>query len=660
MLLEAIELKNFRQFRNEKIEFAQGVDGRNVTIILGENGTGKTTFAQAFRWCLYGKTDFLDQVLLNKLVAGQMMPGQSEEVRVQLKLQHGQVHYTLIRQQVYHFSNSGKLRADSTTFAICLKKQDGNTEYIKASQLDNTVRNILPEDLSRFFFFDGERIEKMSKEISSGKSTEDFANAVRALLGLNGMISALKHLNPKSTKSVVGSFNKDYDSGSDAHIAELTKTITDCVATLERIDAEIENADRQIDDAEERKQQNEQEIRGYKDGQEQQAKKSELEQRMQAVEAAKVRTITELFDTFHSGMSTFFSLRMMNDSLEFLSGQDILGKDIPSIDYKTIDYLLKNKVCLCGTHLDEGSIPYQKIVDLIQYLPPQSISTTVSDYKREARSRLNRPEDLPSKVKETESILVNQDAEISDYQEEIRAVEDRLSRNDVDAVRALYSEIKVCEKTIQEFQTKRDELLKEKGAKEETRKRTETQRQELSLKNGQNRKIEMCQAYAMRLYDKIYEIYTSSEEKVRERLQNTINEIFCQIYEGGLSVAIDEKYRLTVTANNYEGEVETSSAQSVAVIFAFITGIIRMARENQNLDNNLLTSEPYPLVMDAPLSTFDKRRIRTVCESLPKTAEQVIIFIKDTDGELAERHLGEKIGSRHSFEKKNEFETRLR
>ena len=63
--------------------------------------------------------------------------------------------------------------------------------------------------------------------------------------------------------------------------------------------------------------------------------------------------------------------------------------------------------------------------------------------------------------------------------------------------------------------------------------------------------------------------------------------------------------------------------------------------------------------MDAPLSAFDKRRIKTVCEALPETAEQVIIFIKDTDGELAEDYMGDKIGSRHHFDKKNEFETVL-
>ena len=87
-----------------------------------------------------------------------------------------------------------------------------------------------------------------------------------------------------------------------------------------------------------------------------------------------------------------------------------------------------------------------------------------------------------------------------------------------------------------------------------------------------------------------------------------------------------------------------------------------MARDNRNAtdaDAQLLSSEPYPLVMDAPLSAFDKRRIRTICKALPETAEQVIIFIKDTDGDLAEEYMGDRIGSRHRFDKINEFETQL-
>jgi len=86
-----------------------------------------------------------------------------------------------------------------------------------------------------------------------------------------------------------------------------------------------------------------------------------------------------------------------------------------------------------------------------------------------------------------------------------------------------------------------------------------------------------------------------------------------------------------------------------------------MARQSRNPENEneMLVSEPYPLVMDAPLSAFDKKRIKTVCDILPKVAEQVIIFIKDTDGEIAEINMGEKVGMRYLFNKKNEFETYL-
>ena len=82
-----------------------------------------------------------------------------------------------------------------------------------------------------------------------------------------------------------------------------------------------------------------------------------------------------------------------------------------------------------------------------------------------------------------------------------------------------------------------------------------------------------------------------------------------------------------------------------------------MARSNK--DDEMLSTEAYPLVMDAPLSAFDKARIQTVCETLPNIAEQVIIFIKDTDGEIAEKYLSDKIGVKCRFDKLNEFETQL-
>lgn len=206
MLLQSIKLENFRQFRNESIDFADGSDGKNVTIIIGENGTGKTTFAQAFFWCLYGETEFSDKSMLNKLVATEMRPGQEKKVQVTLKLRHGEVDYTLIREQIYRKDNANRIKADNTVFDIATKDSSGNTTYVKKSQCESEVKSILPKELSRYFFFDGERIEKMSKDISTGKKATDFAEAVKGLLGLNAMYSAIQHFNPRIRSSVISSY----------------------------------------------------------------------------------------------------------------------------------------------------------------------------------------------------------------------------------------------------------------------------------------------------------------------------------------------------------------------------------------------------------------------------------------------------------------------
>lgn len=308
-------------------------------------------------------------------------------------------------------------------------------------------------------------------------------------------------------------------------------------------------------------------------------------------------------------------------------------------------------------------MPYEKVKSLLDVIPPKSLSTYVTDFKKESKRRAGALQDLVEQMQENLATASQQSDDIMDKTDELHKIEAKLSGKDVsEKVRAINNEIQICVKTINKCNNDRDKLNIERGGLEKERERADTERQNLTLLDEKNRKTQMYLTYARKIYEELENVYRTSEEEIRNRLQDTINDIFKQIYEGGLSLTIDSKYHITVQANDYEGDVETSTAQSISVIFAFITGIIKMARENRNAsddDAKLLSSEPYPLVMDAPLSAFDKRRIKTVCEALPETAEQVIIFIKDTDGELAEDYMGNRIGSRHQFDKKNEFETNL-
>lgn len=663
MLLQSIKLENFRQFRNESIDFADGNNGKNVTIIIGENGTGKTTFAQAFFWCLYGETEFSDKNMLNKVVASELRPGQEAKVQVVLKLKHGDVDYTLIREQVYRKDSSNRIKPDNTVFDIAKKDASGNTSYIKKSACESEVKGILPKELSRYFFFDGERIEKMSKDISNGKKAADFADAVKGLLGLNGMYSAIQHFNPRVRSSVISNYEASYNSQSNAKIKEYTDTINRCNAEIEQIDARIEELDSEIETATVRKGDKVKELKQYEEGEKLQEEKEKLQRKIAAAEKSKANVYKLMSKDFNGNLSSFFSISLIQRALELLSEKDFAGKDIPYMHAKTIEYLLKQKVCLCGTHLDEGTIPYAKVKELIDFLPPQSISTTIGDFKKESKRRAVDKKDLYGQLADHMAVISQQDDDLTDLRDDLAIVEGKLSGGDVrDKVRAINHEIQVCDQTIAKDRAERDRKIAEKARKESERDRADTERRNLTLLDETNKKIEIYKTYAERIYKELLVEYSASEEKIRTRLQTTINDIFKQIYNGGLYLEIDEKYHISVYVTDYEGDVETSTAQSISVIFAFITGIIKMARDNRNStdeDTKLLSSEPYPLVMDAPLSAFDKRRIKTVCEALPETAEQVIIFIKDTDGELAEDYMGDKIGSRHHFDKKNEFETTL-
>ena len=663
MLLESIKLHNFRQFRDESIDFAAGTKGKNVTIIIGENGTGKTTFAQAFFWCLYGETDFSDKVILNKIVANEMRPGQSEKVCVKLALRHGEVGYTLIREQTYKKDYNNNVKGDNTVFDIAVKDSSGNTTYVKKPLCEAEVKKILPKELSKYFFFDGERIEKMSKDISAGKKSADFAEAVNGLLGLNGFISAIAHFNPRSKYGVIGSYDSSFDATSNKRISEYNQIIEKCKDEIQQIEENLEVLDSQIETAKQRKLEKIEEIKQYAEGEELQEQKEKLQRQIQNAENTRSTVYKTICKDFNSSMDMFISGSLIERALNFLASEQFSGIDIPNMNDKTIYYLLKQKKCICGTHLDEGSVPYNNVKNLLEVLPPKTLGNYVADFKSEAKRRAGTSVDLLSLVSEKMSVISSQNDDITEKQEEIQIIDSKLSGGDVrQKVRDINSEISICDDTIKKCGNKKLDCIERRGSLKQEKERAETERRNLTLLDENNRKIEIYKAYAERIYSDLCEVYSKNETVIRQRLQDTINDIFKEIYEGGLYLTIDDKYHISVYSDDYDDDVETSTAQSISVIFAFITGIIKLARENRNAtdeDSKLLSSEPYPLVMDAPLSAFDKRRIKTVCSALPKTAEQVVIFIKDTDGDLAEEYMGNVIGSRHRFNKLNEFETVL-
>ena len=175
MIIRKITLKNFRQYIDTSIEFSTDPD-KNVTVVMGDNGTGKTTLAQAFQWALYGETRFQIREIINRIVREKMTMGESKTVSVTIELFYNEKEYTVKRSVTYKKNGQMKLEELNHVFTIFDITPNGELHYYNEGEKNYMVKQFLPKDLSGFFFFDGERIEEMSKEIQSGKS-EDFKEA---------------------------------------------------------------------------------------------------------------------------------------------------------------------------------------------------------------------------------------------------------------------------------------------------------------------------------------------------------------------------------------------------------------------------------------------------------------------------------------------------
>ena len=660
MLLKNMSLTNFRQFNGtQSISFSVNPE-KNVTVIMGENGSGKTTLAQAFTWCLYGATDFDDQVVLNKAIAQNIGPNGEATVQIKISMVHLGVDYTMTREQKYTTDSTGNLkRPNNTVFKIQYKNSDGQQEFIKESEVELRMKEILPKELAKYFFFDGERIGNMSKEIRKGKSKE-FADAVKSLLGLSAFTEALEHLGGRSANTVIKSYESDYDSKSDSKIVQLRDEISRYDARLEQIEKRLFEIDNEEYTANEKVKEYEVKIAENRDSEKYAQERAKLKSKIAGLEQSKVSSTSGVIDTFNRKGSSWMATKMIYDALKELVDADKLDTGIPDIHARTIQFLINRKKCLCGAPIEFGGAAYTELNKVLDYIPPKSIGTLIGQFARECELKSQGAADVFDDISNKFSVVSGFDADYADLSNQIETINKKLEG--MLNVGELQKKYTFYDGEVKKLRAERVRLVEEKGGIGTKRERCETGINELGLKDDNNRRVARFKAYATYMYKYLFSVYKEKETKVREQLEETVNTIFKEIYNGGFSLKLDDKYNIQIQVDDFEGysgDVETSTAQSISVIIAFIAGVIKMARENNSDENSMLMTEAYPLVMDAPLSAFDKTRIKTVCDALPKVAEQVIIFIKDTDGEIAEDNMGSKVGMRYMFDKKNEFETEL-
>lgn len=196
MIIKSIELNNFRIYCGvNKIDLTPNNE-RNIIIVSGNNGYGKTTFLMSLVWCLYGKNmEKVDELYkkeidekgsYNKYIGNSLntFAAQNGETRFSVAVTFTDVEIpnttcteiTLIRSYDRATSTSDELK-------ILIDGKE-NDLFNDKDEEEMFIRDyILPIEIAKFFFFDAEKIVSFA-QVNTPKQRTELSQAYSQVLGI--------------------------------------------------------------------------------------------------------------------------------------------------------------------------------------------------------------------------------------------------------------------------------------------------------------------------------------------------------------------------------------------------------------------------------------------------------------------------------------------
>lgn len=663
MLIKSLRMLNFRQFIGETyVEFSVDPE-KNVTVILGNNTFGKTTLLQAFNWCFYEKVLFSDNPddLLNYEVASKMYPDQEEKVEVEITLLHDGREYVVTRTQFLTKKYNGFNKRTFAKIVYTHKEEKGKTvpKTIEApNEIKKLINTILPEDLSKYFFFDTERVNSISTK-------KDVADAVKGLLGLSALDNAIKHLGTKANKStVLGQLYVGFDANGNREAEATMEAIHALQAKKVEYHDQIETYKEQIRYYETRKEQLEGILRDNKSTAELQAKKQRLERQISEEESAQSMIISSFRNDFNSGCMAFFAAPLMLQAESFLKAVEIDDKGIKDLSKPTLLEILKRGRCICGCELVEGTDAYNHILEEMRFVPPESIGNTVRNYLSQMKTYSNSTDAFMQSINSRYNELYRSKARVIEYTAEVEEISEQIKG--AANVRDYEIELQEVKSRLKEFNAKKDAAIRAEISTEKDIENKQKLYDSLIAKNEKNVETMQYIRYAEDILEWLVETYREKETYIRDALEDRVNAIFERMYHGKRRVVIDKKFNVELLTVVSEREINTGKSEGLDRVknFAFIGGLVALAKEkivSQTGDQEIdLASEPYPLVMDAPFSNADEEHTGNISRVLPEVAEQVIMFVMEKDFRIAEPVMRSRIGKQFTLTKYSETNTVLK
>ncbi len=357
MKLISAKFKNFRLLRDLRLDFSTS-DDKKLTVIRASNESGKTTILNALQWALYG-----DDALPNKgreyrlfPIDWDMLEGRAIPISVQVDFEKPASELNRNKTNRYRLIRSVEEAADSP-------RQNLKIELFELTETGAdpinppeawVEREFLPPNLREVFFTDGDRALNFIESDSLSDKRKQVQDAIRSLLGLDVIESALDHL-----KKTISELNRDSKNiGSDTELIQIVTELEELDKKVELLENERDDAKLQFDAvnqslAEIDKNIEEALVKGDQEELNRKLKKAETE--LNGIRNREEKLVSEHSQLFRNPPLFRDMLALvLEQSFEKLNELRDQGK-LPSPTIPVLAERLTGVTCICGESLDQHS-----------------------------------------------------------------------------------------------------------------------------------------------------------------------------------------------------------------------------------------------------------------------------------------------------------------
>lgn len=647
MLINSIEMTYFfRIYQSKKLQFSTDTE-KNVTVIRGDNGTGKTTMLSAFSWVFYGEVEeplFVDG-MLNKRRLYEMNVGDVETSMVKVSIAENNRVYMLSRSQKFKKTeNGGAVKIGDPEFSVIDVSDPSNLIQDK-----KFFENIIPKDLKGFFFFDGERIDRLAK--IDGKS--EIRKAILDILGLTTLekidegISAVqteynKNVKKASKSEVVQQLTQDFEDTEAAIIADKEKLTQ---TQKKRIEAEkvIDSCTKFL------KEHNAEAVKGLQMQRDMlELQKSQITTDLQKKKQEILRFVTKNFKYF-----------LISDRFQEIS--DFLEekrkkKELPSdIKKQFVHDLICSKECICGQKLEEGSTYYASIMRLLETAGREELDNAYITMRAfvDSDEIANTIKIFFERVNEYNNEVLNANIRLDEISKNLADIKKKLSSDFGDLI-ANY------EAQLEQAQQLRDGCLLDENQLDLTIKSNEFKKKSIESKlkfekGKQENKNMFSDAFDLagqlrNLNDEIRQLFITI---TREDMDEKIKSVFASISrKNDREACLNEDFELTIRNKETHQIQVLSTGERQITSLSFIGALVSYAREKSSSD--LITDfsgGDFPIVMDSPFGNLSGIHKANVAKGLPLLASQVIVIVSDEQwGGTVEENLAERVNQVYTMQ----------